>query len=614
MRTCRLPFIVVLCCLISQSAHAQSDPSDFDAVISFPLIVLGQTFPGPDPGVVLNTPNDGVTTQINFNSGAVSTNNSTLPEAGNEINVFSGATINNFNLAAGGALNLVGGILQNGFSADGSTVNITGGTAGNSSFSVGPFAQVNMSDGMIGTEGSLRNSTLNISGGSIGDSFAVLESSTVNISGGRIRNSFDALGGSTVNLSGGVVGPAFSNSADSNLQIMGGQFRRNGVPATGSTFSLIDADDTLSGTLADGSSFIFSRLDFLHNVTLTPVSVPAIDLTPIVVDNPSATFPAGLREGQTLTVSGSGQLNDDFAVVNGTLNVLGGAVGEWAEVIGSVVNISGGNVGDHFQAHRGSVINISGGTIGEEFDAFFGSRVNISGGVLGDDFEANDGSVVNITGGVFDRDLEAEGGSLVNLRGGNVNDELFAQDGSLVNISGGTVAQLDAAAGSTVNIRGGTVLDFNGFAGSQVNLFGTEFMIDGVPLDALEVGLPMTIGDRDMTLSGEFGDGTSFSIALNSTNVGTGDFVSPTATLTVTLVDPTSGDFDFDADVDGFDFLEWQRNPSVGNLADWQTNYGMTPPALATSTAVPEPTSLLLTSCMVLFCGCRRAASLVCGR
>jgi hypothetical protein len=34
------------------------------------------------------------------------------------------------------------------------------------------------------------------------------------------------------------------------------------------------------------------------------------------------------------------------------------------------------------------------------------------------------------------------------------------------------------------------------------------------------------------------------------------------------------GDFDQDGDVDGRDFLLWQRNPSVGNLIDWQTNYG----------------------------------------
>lgn len=54
-----------------------------------------------------------------------------------------------------------------------------------------------------------------------------------------------------------------------------------------------------------------------------------------------------------------------------------------------------------------------------------------------------------------------------------------------------------------------------------------------------------------------------------------------------------SGDFDHDGDVDGRDFLEWQRgdssNPlSAGDLADWQTNYGTG--TLGTSTAVPEPT------------------------
>jgi hypothetical protein len=47
------------------------------------------------------------------------------------------------------------------------------------------------------------------------------------------------------------------------------------------------------------------------------------------------------------------------------------------------------------------------------------------------------------------------------------------------------------------------------------------------------------------------------------------------------------GDFDLDGDVDGRDFLVWQRNPSVGDLGDWQANYGAG--ALAASTAVPEP-------------------------
>ena len=55
----------------------------------------------------------------------------------------------------------------------------------------------------------------------------------------------------------------------------------------------------------------------------------------------------------------------------------------------------------------------------------------------------------------------------------------------------------------------------------------------------------------------------------------------------------TPGDFNGDGHVDGLDFLEWQRDPSIGDLADWEANYGTWPPAAASS-AVPEPTSAVL--------------------
>ena len=59
----------------------------------------------------------------------------------------------------------------------------------------------------------------------------------------------------------------------------------------------------------------------------------------------------------------------------------------------------------------------------------------------------------------------------------------------------------------------------------------------------------------------------------------------------------TSGDFDGDGDADGRDFLVWQRNPSVGNLADWQANYGNGP--LSAATSVPEPSALVLVICAI---------------
>jgi hypothetical protein len=53
------------------------------------------------------------------------------------------------------------------------------------------------------------------------------------------------------------------------------------------------------------------------------------------------------------------------------------------------------------------------------------------------------------------------------------------------------------------------------------------------------------------------------------------------------------GDFDFDGDVDGRDYLVWQRNPAVGDLSDWQANYGAG--SLSASIAVPELGTFLLT-------------------
>ena len=67
------------------------------------------------------------------------------------------------------------------------------------------------------------------------------------------------------------------------------------------------------------------------------------------------------------------------------------------------------------------------------------------------------------------------------------------------------------------------------------------------------------------------------------------------------VVTGTPGDFDGDGDVDGRDFLIWQRgdspNPlSAGDLAIWQAQYG-SPSLVVAANTVPEPQSLLLLVC-----------------
>ncbi|TWU28477.1 hypothetical protein [Bythopirellula polymerisocia] len=76
--------------------------------------------------------------------------------------------------------------------------------------------------------------------------------------------------------------------------------------------------------------------------------------------------------------------------------------------------------------------------------------------------------------------------------------------------------------------------------------------------------------------------GLLWNVNYNATNV------------VLAVVSPFSADFDQDGDVDGNDFLVWQRNPSVGSLGDWQTQHGNVLPLAAIANVVPEPASLTL--------------------
>ncbi len=66
-------------------------------------------------------------------------------------------------------------------------------------------------------------------------------------------------------------------------------------------------------------------------------------------------------------------------------------------------------------------------------------------------------------------------------------------------------------------------------------------------------------------------------------------------------------DFDLDNDIDGFDFVEWQRRfggvYDSNDLAAWESNYGA--PLSATLPTVPEPScfGLLLMAAVTVFSG-----------
>lgn len=224
-------------------------------------------------------------------------------------------------------------------------------------------------------------------GGSDAIGGIVGETTQLNVSdGGSVGGSFNANSGSEVNISGGSVGHFFRAALGSDVELIGGEFRLNGSDYLGSSISL-NVGDVFTGTLADGSAFIFSdSRDTLDVVTLAvpPTPLAPADLTPRVVSTAVVGGPSGLRAGQTLTVQDGGSLGDNFAAVGATLHVKGG----------SVVNISGGSLGGYLRAYSGSEINlfgtefllggepITGLTLGEAYTVS-DRGVTISG-VLGD--------------------------------------------------------------------------------------------------------------------------------------------------------------------------------------------------------------------------------------
>ncbi len=247
------------------------------------------------------------------------------------------------------------------------------------------------------------------------------------------------------------------------------------------------------------------------------------------------------------------QIANGTVIADGTtVNVLGGNIGLGVDLSNGVLNIESGQVAIGATGiptgftNSNNQVNVSGGDVGGFFQLFNGTELNLTGGQLN-------------SFGVF--------------------------SGSTANISGGTVTRFpDIFSSGTVNISGGNVFAIRVFTGGEVNLFGTEFAIDGTPID-LVLGEEFVISDRNVTLTGTLSDGSFIENSLNTTFGGffssEPDGVAAGARVTVTrVVEPVilgdvdrngvvefsdippfialliSGDFQEEADID--------ENESVG--------------------------------------------------
>jgi hypothetical protein len=224
-----------------------------------------------------------------------------------------------------------------------------------------------------------------------------------------------------------------------------------------------------------------------------------------------------------------------------------------------------------------------GGVVGNYVTAGNGSRVEVyAGGSIGSDFEAV-GAEILVNGGEIGHRLDLFVGATLTMLDGRIGVD-GSRDG--VQVLGGTLDLYGGEVASALIVENGGTL----------NVFGYDFTLSGIPIEDLLSGEPLTITQRDgATLAGKLADGTPFDFYLQQATGRQFDIFSLDSTVTVTLVEPVAlpGDFDFDGDVDGRDFLAWQRNPTMGNLSDWQANYAATLGQPVPATTIPEPSTCL---------------------
>lgn len=241
--------------------------------------------------------------------------------------------------------------------------------------------------------------------------------------------------------------------------------------------------------------------------------------------------------------------------------------------------------------------------------------------------EVNLGNIYNPFGGNFGESVEdlefgfrrssdgAEFNGLVHFTGTTANSLVLQVDPS-----GTGDAFLRNTSHTTVQIDGYEVLSSEGaLSTSGWNSLDEQDSQANAWLEALDVG-PNLLAEFDSEGFTTIAPGASLNLGPLFTG-GAQDLQfnflmmgQEEGTTGVVVYEPfagtTSGDFDGDGDVDGADFLAWQRgespNPlSAADLAAWQTNYGATASTVAVN-AVPEPQTMLLLVLSLLGWGCRR--------
>ncbi len=374
---------------------------------------------------------------------------------------------------------------------------------------------------------------------------------------------------------------------------------------------------------------------------------------------PAGTIDAGVPIRHSLIIDG-----DTVGTSGGEADFQVG--GSLELTAGSVLNFP--SAGDELDFNPGSGLKITDATISVFEDIFLEGDNFLTGGLIestGDDIEFQDGhnstidgttfrsavdnilfdnSVTSVTGATFesadrfgmrfevditvtDTDINVRGFSSSHPAGdgyGDVEDAFSGAqgEGSTLTLEGASTLLANAIQDGVALVLDGTsvatlLADPGGHADDPVDGFdlvdsnGTiTFMSAGAKMITLHASASDV---RALIINGL--TGMSYLDDPTAWNVTNWDGMSPLASLQLVGVGP-AGDFDNDGDVDGADFLVWQRGLgtifTATDLNDWKANYGTgASSALASATSVPEPTSALLIFTACCLCGMYRKAHII---
>ncbi|QDT01487.1 PEP-CTERM sorting domain-containing protein [Adhaeretor mobilis] len=445
-----------------------------------------------------------------------------------------------------------------------------------------------------------------------------------------------------------------------------GEFYFN-PPGTSSSDHAVILGGSFSGSVIDPSDDVVINLDGEAGLGLgTKNQINYLQIARyagIAVQTNSTTFNVLGTGSSTFQVHGNLEVGrDNFGVA--TYNQTGGdtdfAAGGGLTQINAdngLFEISGGTSRINRTKISGNISNVGTSATGLNKLKVSGGELTVGKGAFVD-IAMFEGSTIDVTGGKF-------------IGNGSVSDGLRIDDRSYVgagdrratiNVSGGSMTGIDDLRGPIVNVTGGSFIVGDGlqtpggggpdFDRTILNVspwvappgLHTEFTLS----DSGKVVFPVfpngeaayfdVKNNADLDLSGgtvelDFTNAPPLAIGQKFTLIRASGLIEPTVS-TDNIAPPPGfawdftnfvapdyrldviaatagipGDFTGEGDVDGADFLTWQRGESTngatpGDLQLFQDNYGTTA-STAVATSVPEPTSALLLVIGMMFVGNR---------